>query len=213
MIKILQIGQKYNEWEVIEFVNNKFVTCKCSCGTIKNVRIHDLVNNKSKRCVSCANKLRGIKTHGQSNTRLFRIWKDMKGRCYCKTNHDYINYGGRGISICKKWLDDFMNFYEWSMNNNYKDNLTIERLDVNGNYEPSNCMWVPKAIQASNTRRNHYVYYNNKKYTIAELARKYKLPYSVVYKRLARGWSIDETINIKINERIKNYREYINKIS
>ena len=205
MIKILQIGQKYNEWEVIEFVDNKFVTCKCACGTVKNVRIHDLINNKSKRCISCANKLRGSKTHGQSNTRLYRIWKGMKRRCTVETCVSYQDYGGRNISVCDEW-NNFEIFYKWALNNGYSDKLSIDRINNNGNYEPLNCRWTSKIIQNNNTRRNCHILYNGKNYTISELAKKYSIPRIVLYKRLWRGWNLDRALK----QKVRNSPDYKN---
>ena len=112
---------------------------------------------------------KGIKNpgfkHGQHNSRIYNIWDTMKQRCFNPNQKDYKNYGGRGITVCKQW-NEFINFYNWAMDNGYKVNLTIERRDVNGNYEPSNCLWATIQQQARNTRKNHFVAYKggNKNY-------------------------------------------------
>ena len=98
------------------------------------------------------------KKHGGIGTRLYSIWKQMRIRCRCKTNPTYKFYGGRGISICPEW-DDFANFRDWAIKAGYNDDLSIERKDVNGNYEPLNCCWIPRKLQARNTRKSkHYTH-------------------------------------------------------
>ena len=93
------------------------------------------------------------KTHGKSyNNRLYRIWISMKTRCYNPNFHAYKKYGGVGIEIYKKWRNNFEEFYNWSISNGYKDNLSIDRINPNGNYEPDNCRWADRTIQSRNIR-------------------------------------------------------------
>jgi len=136
-----------------------------------------------------------------SRTHLYKVWKDMKARCYRKRHIGYANYGGRGINICAEWLNDFVAFYNWALANDYEDGLSIDRHDNDGDYTPDNCRWATRQMQNNNTRRNHYIYYQGQKYTLAQLSEKHGLSPTVVYKRLKRGWSIEEAINIKLNER------------
>lgn len=107
-------------------------------------------------------------THDKTNTKLYQVWSSMKQRCYHGNNKNYKHYGGRGIIMCDEWLNDFMNFYNWSMDNGYDDTLTIDRIDVNGNYEPSNCRWATMKQQNRNQRRTIYFTYNNETHCLKE---------------------------------------------
>lgn len=95
--------------------------------------------------------------HGKKNTRLYRIWLQMKNRCFNIRTNRYKDYGGRGITVCDEWKNDFTKFYDWSILNGYQENLTIDRIDNDGNYEPSNCRWVTVKIQNRNSRSNHLI--------------------------------------------------------
>lgn len=122
----------------------------------------------------------GSTSHGMTKTRLFKIWNGMKDRCYLKSHPHYKDYGGRGIIVCDKWKSDFLTFKSWAYSNGYTDELTIDRIDVNGNYSPDNCRWVTRAEQLSNTRHNRFVVYDGVRYTFAQLARKYSIPKSTI---------------------------------
>ena len=117
----------------------------------------------------------------------------MRQRCNNPKRRDYPRYGGRGISICPEW-NDYKSFRSWALSHGYADNLSIDRIDVNGNYEPSNCRWADATIQANNARRNRIIEFEGKRYTMAEFARTNKLSYSALQHRLDRGWSIERII-------------------
>lgn len=110
------------------------------------------------------------KKHGLYKTRIYKIYKQMKQRCYNPKRDSYKNYGGRGIKICDEWNNDFLCFYNWSLSNGYSDSFSIDRIDVNGNYCPENCRWADRKTQANNKRTSQNIYYNNKTYTIATFA-------------------------------------------
>lgn len=136
-------------------------------------------------------------THGKSDTRLYSIWCDMKRRCYNPKNKRYSRYGGRGISVCEEWKDDFQAFYEWAIDNGYDEHLTIDRINVNGNYEPSNCRWVTWKEQQRNTSRNRYITVNGETKTIAEWSEITGIKPDVIKDRLNKlHWTEEEAVTI-----------------
>lgn len=155
-------GKKYGKLTILDFYINNHTTyaiCKCDCGNIHKARVSHIKSNKILSC-GCLQKEMCKKcntTHAKRYSRIYAIWCGIKSRCTNKNRKNYKNYGGRGITICEEWINDFINFYNWSMANGYRDDLTIDRIDVNGNYEPSNCRWVTMEIQAINKRiKNKY---------------------------------------------------------
>lgn len=128
--------------------------CKCSCG-VESIKTGKLLLNghcKSCGCGEYENRVKNVTSHRLSNTRLYNIWKAIKQRCYYAKHKDYHNYGGRGITVCDEWLHDFQTFYNWAITHGYRDDLSIDRIDVNGNYEPNNCRWATAHEQRINQR-------------------------------------------------------------
>lgn len=173
-----ETGNKYGDWIVLKcapkykYQSAKWI-CRCKCGKESIVRGSDLRNGKSKNC-GCVTRNRFknmIRKHGLDGTRINRIYWSMKERCYNQNHHKYSRYGGRGITMCDAWKNDFMAFYNWAIANGYKDNLTIDRINNNGNYEPSNCRWATTKEQANNTSRNIRVSYKGITHTVAEWAK------------------------------------------
>lgn len=186
--------------------------CQCDCGNSKIIRKSDLITGKTKSCGCLRKEITknlgfNNKTHGKTNTRIYRIWQAMKSRCYYKKNIQYQNYGERGIKICDEWLDKgngFINFYNWAINNGYKDNLTIDRRNVNGNYEPNNCRWTSMKTQENNRRNNHKINYDNKNYTVSQLSKKINIPKATLLWRINNGWNENELkIPVDLANRIK----------
>lgn len=198
-------GEKYNSLSVIEQADTRILPsgqhktmwkCMCDCGNITVVASYALRSGGIKSCKKCG-KMKSAnsrKTHGKSYTRLHNIWSGMKARCYNK-NHDYYkNYGGRGVTVCEEWRDNFQAFYDWAVSNGYSTELTIDRINNDGNYEPSNCRWSTKKEQANNTRKNKRITFNGKTQTLSQWADEYGLSQDLLGERLLRGVSFEEAV-------------------
>ena len=150
--------------------------------------------------------------HGWRYTRVYRIWLNMRQRCNNPNSDDYSYYGGRGISICKEW-DDAAVFCEWAMNNGYDTELTIDRIDVNGNYTPDNCRWLTRLEQGKNIRNNVWMEINGETLIMSDVARKYNVPISSLWVRYKQGIIGNDLIKrpvlngIQINGEFKTVRQ------
>ena len=128
--------------------------CLCDCGKTSVKQGKLLLNGHCRSCGCGAyeSKVNNCVSHRMSGTRLYHIWKAMKQRCYYPKHKDFHNYGERGIKVCEEWFTNFETFYAWAIANGYRDDLTLDRIDVNGNYEPSNCRWATWGEQRLNQR-------------------------------------------------------------
>lgn len=172
---------------------------ECICG---NTYEGQLTLVKSGRVKSCgcfrSETTRKIgqerKTHKLTHHRLYNIWCGIKKRCYNKKHIAYSNYGGRGITLCDIWKFDFQEFYDWAIENGYQDDLSIDRIDNDGNYEPSNCRWATDLEQSQHKRTNKLITYNNKTQTYSQWDRELGFPRGKLRKRLTSGWTIEKAI-------------------
>ncbi len=195
-------GDKYGHWTVIgdaireENGYHKKYLCKCDCekGTERYVDCQNLKSGKSVSCGCIAIKVtrKHFYKHGESKTRLFHIWSNMKSRCYNQSDKRYKNWGGRGIKVCEEWKNSFETFANWAKENGYNDVLTIDRIDVNGNYEPSNCRWATSKEQANNRRNNHKVTYRGQTHNIAEWSEITGINRVVILSRLKKGYPLED---------------------
>ena len=123
--------------------------------------------------------------------RLHRIYHQIKRRCYNTRTQRYKDYGGRGITMCDEWLENYDNFIDWALSNGYDETLTIDRIDNDGNYEPSNCRWITKKAQNRNKRTNVMVEYNGEMKCLRDWCDELNLPYDATHNRITKGWDVE----------------------
>ena len=168
--------------------------CECLCGNQKIVRSDLMKNGDTKSCGCLQRENKGQETqNGLSGTRVYDIWCNIIDRCHNSSCRSYHNYGGRGIKVCNEWLE-FGQFYNWSLSNGYAENLTIERKDVNGNYEPLNCTWIPKSEQNYNKRTTHNITINGITKPMALWAKENGISLQAMYYRIKNGWTGEDLL-------------------
>lgn len=140
-----------------------------------------------------------------NDKRLRKIWASMHERCEYEKHPQYHNYGGRGIKVCDEWAE-YIPFAKWAFRNGYTEELTIDRIDSNGIYEPENCRWITNKEQQNNRRNNRIIEYKGEKYTLTQLAGKVGINKTTLKERLNAGWSIDEAVERPIRMRTKGWR-------
>lgn len=172
--------------------------CRCDCGTVRCVLASSLKSGASKSCGCYCDEVRvrvcgdNFRTHGEAKTRLYKIYAGMKKRCYNETAYNYRNYGARGIAICEDWLNSWEAFRDWALANGYSDELSIDRIDVNGDYSPDNCRWVTRVVQANNRRTSRVITHDGESHTVAEWSRILSIPYKRLHKKISSGCSLSE---------------------
>lgn len=204
-------GNKYGNLTVIERSRNEqyakkysnpVYKCICDCGNIVYVSAGHLKNGHTQSC-GCLQKIatsNAAKTHGLSKDKIYRIWISMISRCEDINSTGYCNYGARGISVCAKWRNDFTEFYLWALSNGYKEGLTIERINVDGNYEPTNCTWATCKEQQNNKRNNHFITFNGKTQTMMQWSEELGINYATLNYRInIAKWTIDRALTEPVN--------------
>ena len=202
-------GQRFGRWTVIErsksHTNEAYWVCKCDCGTIRSVRQLSLRQGVSRSC-GCLHREEAGKqigdrsrTHGDFGTKLYGVWAAMKRRCYNPNTKFYHDYGGRGITVCDEW-QEYIPFKEWALANGYEEGLTIDRIDVNGNYCPENCRWITQREQCYNTRKTRFVEYKGKKYTMKDISDITGLKIRTIQGRYERGWTPEQIFSTELKK-------------
>ena len=189
----IKVGEKYGRLTVIENHHPKDeVVCRCECGNIKIARATNVFYGGTRSC-GCLpkegnNYKHGFRRTGEKSERLYGLWKAMRERCNTPSCNCYKHYGARGIKVCKEW-DSYLAFKEWALANGYSEELTIDRIDVDGDYEPSNCRWATIKQQMNNRTSSHYVTIDGVKKTIAEWSELSGVAHSTIWARLTKyGW-------------------------
>lgn len=207
-------GEVYGNIQVLEMTNKRkrgYVVYKCKCNKCGRLFENSLEHYKRRAKLGintmtcgCYNPhYNNFYKNGLSKTRVRFIYNNMKERCYNKNNKAYKYYGARGIKICDEWLKDFINFYNWAINNGYKEDLSIDRINVDGNYEPNNCKWSTFQEQISNRTNTVKIEYNNIIKPLTEWARQYKIPITTLRSRLDRGWTVERALNENVHKNFK----------
>lgn len=201
-------GKIYNGIEIIEVASEKnhIAKCKCHCGNYFNCKLYDLTSNKKYiiGCNKCSNN--GFKMWEEKSyrPRLKRIYNGMLQRCYNSECKDYKWYGEKGIKVCKEWLNEFTNFYNWAINNEYKEHLSIDRIDSEGDYEPNNCRWATSIQQQNNRKNNVKFFIDNKYLSIKEISKIYGINPNTLRSRLyvnKNKMTIEEALRIPVKKR------------
>lgn len=173
-----------------------FIECICSCGKLHFTNYYSAKRGDAKSCGCFQQEIRETMhiTHNGSKTRLYRIWKNLFRRCYKVNCREYKWYGAKGVTVCEEWLKDFATFRDWAMSHGYSDDLTLDRIDHCGNYEPENCRWADWITQQNNRSSNRFYTHNGKTQTIAQWAHEYNIPECNLITRMNKGWDFETAL-------------------
>lgn len=189
------VGQKFGKLTVIgeseKIGKFYYALCKCECGNEKKIRTQSLITGESKTCGLCLEKF---------PIRLKKIFNGMKQRCLNEKATNYNRYGGRGIKVCKEWLEDSYSFYTWALKNGYDENLSLDRIDPDKNYEPSNCKWATTQEQSNNKCSSIFIIFNNVKKTLGEWSKIYGIEPSTARYRYKKDLPFEEIFEINKTE-------------
>ena len=172
--------------------------CKCDCGGEKVVSSDGLRSGRTQSC-GCIKREQNVEmftTHGEHGTPLHRLWAGIKNRCYNPNEPKYVHYGARGIKVCPEWETNYPAFRDWCLANGYSKGLTIERIDVDGDYSPTNCVFATQKTQQNNRRNNHRITYKGETKTLAQWADYLGMTYKMLEHRINRGWGIEDAFTI-----------------
>ena len=211
MAKIIDItGQRFGRLTVlrldkIDKRGEKFWLCQCDCGNTASVSSYKLRTGytRSCGCLQQEHRKEGFnRKHGMADTKLYVIWQNMKHRCTDPKNMMFKHYGGRGITVCQEWLSGFEQFLKWAESAGYYEGLSLERINVNGNYEPNNCKWITKTQQYLNRTDSHFLTAFGRTQTIKEWADESGIKYDTIERRVNQyGWSAEKAVTFKPHTR------------
>lgn len=209
-------GKKFGRLTVIErgegrYGGSAFWVCRCDCGNTVTVDGANLRSGNSTSCGCFKREHPARLRHGMSKTKLYGIWRAMKDRCQNPHTKFYKNYGGRGIAVCDEWKSP-EKFFEWAKENGYAKGMTIDRIDVNGDYCPENCRWVSMEQQGNNKRNNVLFELDGKTQTLAQWCTELDCNYKTVYKRVfVLGWDFERAVKEPIQTNKRNKKAGVKK--
>lgn len=199
----VEIGRRFGRWVVVKKLDykSKYI-CHCDCGNESNIRVYDLLKAKSIMCKACSAST--SKSPGQpvSNTTEYNTWIHINQRCGNPSNKDYVRYGGRGISVYPLWKESYEAFLMY-IGKKPTPEHSIERIDVNGNYEPGNVCWATRVEQARNKRSSVFVEISGERKTVVEWSEDpiCTVPLKTIYKRIERQWDPKEAVLIPVGQK------------
>lgn len=207
------IGRKFGILTVIEKSYRKgrhqYWKCQCDCGNIVDARQDALKSGRTSHCGCLTKKILSISHSKRSNysmskTRIYKIWVLMRKRCKNQNDPHYMDYGGRGITVCDEWDKSFENFKEWALANGYKDNLTIDRINNDKGYFPNNCRWATMKTQSINRRTNRILIFNGKELTATQWADELNIDSNTILSRIdVYGWSVEKALSTPVNAKYR----------
>ncbi len=206
-------GQRFGRLTVLKYLGESKWLCQCECGNYSSPKGYNLTNGITKSCGCLQRDIVSKQStkHGMADTRIYKIWRNMKQRCSNPNATKYEIYGGKGIKVCDEWLK-FMNFYNWSIANGYNDNLSIDRIDGDKDYTPENCRWVTYKVQGNNTEQNHILTYRGKTQNITQWAEELEIDSNTLNTRISRGWNIEKALTTPVMQELErdNKGRFIN---
>lgn len=221
------IGRKYGRWTVIGVLPHKpcekvKLLCRCDCGTEKGVNKDNLISGKTLSCGCRASEVTTMRNykHGDARSRLFKVWCNMRRRCYEPSNKRWMQYGGKGVKVCDEWQGEhgYENFKKWAIESGYDVTAeyfacTIDRIDVDGDYEPSNCRWVDMKTQCRNRTSNVHIRYKGIDKIAVEWSELFGVRSELFCNRIRCGWTDDMTIETPIKGREKEWQRILKEIA
>ena len=207
------IGKKFGRLRVVEYIGpdsrgRSVMRCTCDCGNQKNAHIGALRSGDAKSCgcITRENNATRAAKHNSSYTKLYKVWRHIKDRCFNENTENYKHYGGRGITMCSEWKDSFIAFQEWALTAGYKEGMSIDRINVDGDYSPDNCRWTTSLEQARNKRNSWRITINGENKHATEWCAIYNVSYGAAYSRKRKGWDDISCVTIPTQKRTE-YKE------